>query len=141
MYEPGKMTPCDYGVRHPTPNTNFTEENKVVWALEDNTDIFVNRIIQDQLPQAITLEILRAAASTDPELQLLKEDILATKTCCNHLISFREIFRKSSHHVNTNKGSIVKQSGNDVEGCRSQEILFQPNMRVFLQYSVNVVFI
>ena len=49
---------------------------------------------------------------------------------------FREIFRKSSHHVNTNKGSVVKQSGNDVEGCRSQKVLFQPNRRVFLQYSV-----
>ena len=39
--------------------------------------------------------------------------------------------------MNTNKGSIVKKSGNDVEGCRSEKILVQPNMRVFLQYSVN----
>ena len=39
--------------------------------------------------------------------------------------------------MNTNKGSVVKQSGNDVEGCRSQKVLFQLNMRVFLQYSVN----
>ena len=30
------------------------------------------------------------------------------------------------------------QSGNNDEGCRSQKILFQPNMHVFLQYSVNV---
>ena len=32
---------------------------------------------------------------------------------------FREIFRKSSHHVNTNKGSIVKQSGNAIQ-CKGQ---------------------
>ena len=51
---------------------------------------------------------------------------------------FREIFRKSSHHLNTNKGDVVKQSGNDVEGGRSQKVLFQPNMRLFLQYSVNL---
>ena len=38
--------------------------------------------------------------------------------------------------MNTNKGSIVKQSGNDVEGCRSEKVLVQPNFRVFLQYSV-----
>ena len=50
---------------------------------------------------------------------------------------FQEIFRKSSHHVNTNKGSVVKQSGTDVKGCRSQKVLCQPNMRVFLQYSVS----
>ena len=28
-------------------------------------------------------------------------------------------------------------TGNDVEGCRSQKVFFQPNIRVFLQYSVN----
>ena len=43
--------------------------------------------------------------------------------------------------MNTNKGSIVKQSSNDVEGCRSQSILFQPNMRTFLQYSVRLLFV
>ena len=37
---------------------------------------------------------------------------------------FREVFRKSSHHVNTNKGSISKQSGNDVEGCRLKRFCF-----------------
>ena len=46
-------------------------------------------------------------------------------------------FRKSSHHVNTNKGSVVKQYGTDGERYRSQKILFQPNVRVILQYSVN----
>ena len=37
--------------------------------------------------------------------------------------------------MNTNKGSVVKQSSNDVEGCRSRKVLFQPNMSAFLQYS------
>ena len=46
---------------------------------------------------------------------------------------FREILRKSFHHMNTNKGGIVKQSGNDVEGYRSQKVLFQPSVLVFLQ--------
>ena len=31
--------------------------------------------------------------------------------------AFPRNFRKSSHHMNSNKGSVVKQSGNDVEGC------------------------
>ena len=38
--------------------------------------------------------------------------------------------------MNAHKGSVVKQSGNDVERRLSQKVLFQPNMRVFLQYSV-----
>ena len=37
--------------------------------------------------------------------------------------------------MKTNKDSVVKQSGNDVEGCLSQ-VLFQHNIRIFLQYSV-----
>ena len=52
---------------------------------------------------------------------------------------FLEIFTKTFHQVNTNKGSVVKQSGDDVESCRSQEVLFQPNMRVFPQYSVSYI--
>ena len=48
---------------------------------------------------------------------------------------FREILRKSSNHVNTNKGSAVKQSGNDVEGYRPEKVLFQSNMCVILKYS------
>ena len=38
--------------------------------------------------------------------------------------------------MSTNKGGIVKQSGNDVEGYRSQTVLLQPNVHVFLQYRV-----
>ena len=44
---------------------------------------------------------------------------------------FQEIFRKSSHHMNTDKGSVVKQSGNDVEGCRSQKFCFNPTWAYF----------
>ena len=39
--------------------------------------------------------------------------------------------------MNKNKGSVVKHSGNDVEGYRSQKILFQLSVLVFLQYSVS----
>ena len=42
--------------------------------------------------------------------------------------------------MNTNKGSIVMQSGNDVKGCRSEKVLVQPSMWVFPQYSVKTGF-
>ena len=47
-----------------------------------------------------------------------------------------KIFQPHEH-----KGSIVKQPGNDVEGCRSEKVLVQPNMRVFLQYSVIILLV
>ena len=65
VYEPGKITPCDYGSHHPPPNTDFTEEERVDWATEDETDTFVNQVMQDQLPQGIILEILRATTAID----------------------------------------------------------------------------
>ena len=68
-----------------------------------------------------------------PRKVLLSSKMTPSTSQATH---FLEIFRKSSYHVNTNKSSFVTQSGNDVEGCRSQKVLFQPNMRVFLQYSV-----
>ena len=52
---------------------------------------------------------------------------------------------KSSENLSTkwtqrqSKGSVVKQSGNDVEGCRFEKVLFQSNMRLFQQYSVNKI--
>ena len=59
---------------------------------------------------------------------LLRIFNLKLKPSTSQPTHFREIVRKSSHHVNTNKGGIVKQSGNDVEGYRSQKVLFQPSV-------------
>ena len=104
VYEPEKMTPCDHTSRHPPSNTKFTEEERVDWAIKDETDIFVSWVIQDQLPQAITLEILTEVMAADPVLQLLKENIVATKTCHNHLVSFQKIF----HELPYTKGIIMR---------------------------------
>ena len=59
----------------------------------------------------------------------------------NHYTSFHNSAHSRLPNPRTSEksfenGSIVKQSGNDVEGCRSEKVLVQPNMRVFLQYSV-----
>ena len=68
VYEPGKTDPCDCGSCHPPPNANFTENEKDDWAIEDETDIFVNHIIQDQLPHAITIDMFRAATACGSRL-------------------------------------------------------------------------
>ena len=39
--------------------------------------------------------------------------------------------------MNTKKGGVVKQSGNDAVGYRPQKVLFQPNVRVILQDTVS----
>ena len=42
---------------------------------EDNSEVYVNRLIQYQLPQAITRKLLRKETSKDETLQMLLEDI------------------------------------------------------------------
>ena len=65
--------------------TSLKIKKRFDWAVEDETNLSVDGVIQDQLPQAITLEILRATTAIDPDLQLLKEDIITKKTTSSHL--------------------------------------------------------
>ena len=42
---------------------------------EDDTEVYVNRLIQDQLPQAITRKMLRKETAKDETLKMLVEDV------------------------------------------------------------------
>ena len=67
-HEPGESSPCDFGSRHP-PALRPTKQEESDWCIEDDTDIFVNRIISDNLPHAITMEELKAESQTDPSIR------------------------------------------------------------------------
>ena len=83
-YEPGKDTLCDYGSRHP-PMIDFTPEEVDNWCIEFGDDIYVNRVIEDNLPCAITIDMVRKETAADKELNLLlkcmtrQEDRLVAK--------------------------------------------------------------
>ena len=88
-YEPWNQIP---GSRHPPSTGEFTETEKCLWAVEDESDILVNRVIEDLLPEAITIDKLRYAAANDPKLSLLKEDILSHKHSRKELPQYKQIF-------------------------------------------------
>ena len=96
-YEPGNQTPCSYCSQHPPSRGEFTETEKSLWAVEDESDILVNRVIEDLLPEAITIDKLRYATASDPKLSLLKEDILSSKYCRNELPQYKQIFEELSY--------------------------------------------
>ena len=96
-YESGNQTHCDYGSRHPPSRGEFTEIEKSLWAVEDESDILVNRVIEDLLPEAITIDKLRYATANDPKLSLLKEDILSSKYCRKELLQYKQIFKELSY--------------------------------------------
>ena len=96
-YEPGNQTPCDYGSRHLPSRGEFTETEKSLWAVEGESDILVNKVIEDLLPEAITIDKLRYATANNPKLSLLKEDILSNKYCRKELSQYKHIFEELSY--------------------------------------------
>lgn len=95
VYEPGDTTPCDYGSRHP-PVTEFTDINIQDWAVESGNEILINRVIEDLLPQAVTLVMLQSEIAKDPTMIQLKEDIVTNKYCRNSLSQFKKVFAELS---------------------------------------------
>ena len=74
-YEPGKETPCDYGSRHP-PKAEFTEKEIEDWCIEVGDDIYVNRVIEDMLPCAITTNMIKREIEINDEMKLLRHCII-----------------------------------------------------------------
>ena len=69
-YEEGTKTPCDYGSRHP-PEAKFTLQQINDWSIEDGDEIHVNRLIEANIPQAITLDKLKQETAKDTVLHEL----------------------------------------------------------------------
>ena len=75
VYDKGSMNPCDYGSRH--PGKHHEEE-------EDESEIYINRVVEELLPAAVTRKMMRKVTDTDTQLQMLKEDITEGR-CRNSL--------------------------------------------------------
>ena len=81
-YEKGSINPCDYGSRHPGKDSGDEE---------DDTEIFINKVVEELLPAAVTRKMLRKATEADEQLQMLKEDIMEGQ-CRNSLHQYTQIF-------------------------------------------------
>ena len=75
-YEPGRYNPCDYNSRHPLPLPNYEEDEKEELGVEEGTELYINAIIAEDLPDAVTLKILQYETNQDGTLAMLKADIL-----------------------------------------------------------------
>ena len=92
VHEPGVTSPCDYGSRHPSLH-NLTNKEIEEWGVETGTEVYVNRVIEDTLPQAISISDLRDATSRDNVLMQLISCI-GQSECDNtkELKPFKQIF-------------------------------------------------
>ena len=91
IYEPGKDNPTDNKLRHPLPHSTSNDK-----ALRDihKLQLYVDAVIRDDLPAAITLEQLKEATEEDPVLQQLMHAIqqgYISPHDKHHLLSFQPI--------------------------------------------------
>ena len=77
-YEPGSTNPSDYGSRHPPAGREYTKQQKDelgIEEVEEDMEILVNRIVNENIPDAVTLSVVRHHTQEDKELRVLVEDI------------------------------------------------------------------
>ena len=90
----GSLIPCDYGSRAGCPKEReLTEKEREDWEVDDDTEIFVNRLVEEQLPPAVTRHMLREACGKDKTMKMLVEDIVKGE-CRNSLTRYRQVFQE-----------------------------------------------
>ena len=62
----------------------YTEEEVEEFGVDTDHEIYVNRVMTENIPDAMSWEMVREATRKDPELKMLQEDIQAGQ-CRNAL--------------------------------------------------------
>ena len=57
VFEPEETSPCDYGSRHPE-ETDFTQTQIEEWCVDEGKVVYVNWLIEKNLPQAMTISMI-----------------------------------------------------------------------------------
>ena len=77
-YEPGSRNPADYASRHPPPDKQYSKLEKDelgVEELEEDMEIMVNRIVNESIPDAVTLPVVKHYTKSDKQLSQLVKDV------------------------------------------------------------------
>ena len=97
VYEPGEVMPSDYLSRHPLRTQ--LKENESEGIVE--TELFVNAVVNANLPPAMTIAEIESATEADPEMRSLKQAIAAGKLDLErepNLREYRHVFQELSCH-------------------------------------------
>ena len=77
VYEPGTTSPCDFGSRHPPPVRRYMaleREELGIEEEEEDGEIWINRVVEDNVPDAVTLEVVQKATE-DKQMMNVAEDV------------------------------------------------------------------
>ena len=70
-YIPGKRNSCDYPSCHPIPLADYTASEIADMVIDQGDELCINKIITDDLPNAVTLPMIKQATKQDPICQKL----------------------------------------------------------------------
>ena len=97
-YIPGKKNPCDYASRHPVMLSEYSEEDIGNMVIDHGDEFCINKIITDDLPDAVTKEMIKEATAKDPTCQKLIACIQSGYiTEDEELKPYRQIFHELTH--------------------------------------------
>jgi hypothetical protein len=74
-YLKGQLVPADYNSRHPNPIEDLTEDEREALYIDDGEDVQIMRIIMADLPDALSVELIKQAADSDPVYKKLREAV------------------------------------------------------------------
>ena len=74
-YIPGKENPCDWKSRHGASIDDIKGLDRERMGIDDNEDIVVMRILLEDIPPALSIDMLKEAANRDPVYQDLLTSI------------------------------------------------------------------
>ena len=72
---PGKQNPCDYASRHPRPLVTYDSQQLDKMLVEHDDEVHVNAVICNDLPDALTKEMVQDATARDRQSQKLIKSI------------------------------------------------------------------
>ena len=93
VHMPGNKIPCDYGSCAGCPKRReLTEQEREELEVDDDTEIYVNRLVEEQCPLiAVTRQMLQEATARDKTLSKLIEDI-GKGVCRKSLTGYTQVF-------------------------------------------------
>ena len=124
-YLSGKLNPCDYKSRHPTQLTGLSPEEREKLSIDDSEEVMVMRMLVEDMPQALTIDMLKDAVAKDQDYQLLLDKIRSghKPDPSSTLQQYRQVWEELSilHGVVMRQDRIViphADLGNDVGNLR-----------------------
>ena len=103
QYIRGKSNPCDHPSHHPILLADYTASEITNMVINQGDELGINKIITDDLPDAVTLPMIQQATKQDPTCQKLITCITKEHITKEHITEdptlkpYRQVFQKLTY--------------------------------------------